>query len=1290
MKKTHLHTRLLARLGIVFVLLSAGVVFTGALAQAATPPTAATMLGTSSQRSAPALPPPSKRQSHNSVLWPSNDEDVPPTTVPDTIFINTHVITGNGSISPGTQVVNAGASITFTIVPSTGYYIDFLVVDDITLPAANTYAFLNITQSHSLEAAFAPYTYTLSSSAGFGGVISPSAQIVTYGASRTFTITPNSNYCILDVSVNGASQGPVGNYTFVNVTQNMTIAATFTNQFVITPTDDGVGGHWAPASPQTVPCGGDQTFNVVEFAGYHVANIYVDGVPQGPALSYSFTNVTASHILHVVFAPNEYIITPTVIGGAGSINPGTPQNVTYSSSITFTISPNVGHRIVDVGVDGVSQGTPSVYAFTNITANHTISALFALHTYLITPTAGAGGSITPSNTQVVPWGGAITFTITPNAGHDIVDVKVDGNSQGPIGIYAFSNVTASHTITAAFAPRTYTITPMAIGGGTITPSIPKTATYGASLTFTFTPNAGYFISNVVVDSASLGAIPSYTFPPITASRWITAYFGRHTYYITPSVSGGGGLIDPSLVQSVLAGDDSVIFSMIPNPGHRISDVVAGGIAHGAVSSFAFTNVLTHNTIIAFFARNAYLITPTAGSGGSISPSLPQVVLYNDPRTFYIMPNAGKITTDVLVDGVSQGPVPSYTFNNVSTTHTIHAVFDDATFLMTVWPTTNGVITPVTSEISRGASITYTIIPATGYHIANVWVDGAPKGMISTYVFTNVIAPHHISAAFAINLYAITATVSSAGGIIAPAGVQTYAHGSSQTYQVVADLDYYIGEVWVDGISQTVPSNSTNLNYNFNPITANHTITATFVPPVFSIFASSSPSGWGTISPSGKQFVPRNTSITFHITPANCYTIESVYVDGAAIIPPPNTYTFPNVTDNHIITATFIPRGYRITPSVIGNGTITPSSFITATYGNSYPFIITPNTGHYIAALTVTTGTILPNPTGMVYTFTNVCSTQFIVANFDVYKYPITASKQGNGSISPIGVITANYGSSLTFTSTPNDYHHIQNMWIDGALVSQDEITTTYVFHDITTPHSISVEFAPDPATLYAKVVNSSTLAQGQISLPGSIICISCEISYFGSPLVTATASSSSGKFLHWGGFYTGTNNPFSFQMIATRTLTAYFGLYRLYLPFVAKSPPCRIETSETEPNNSMAEALGQGALCSGQTYLPLPNDYEDWFYFDVPTASPGPVFITMTQNTAWGGQLQLRDSLNNLLGYSTGQNPFQIKCANYINPNCTPGTPFPPGRYYIVVYVTNNYNSTPYSLTVTYPSPAPP
>jgi hypothetical protein len=135
-----------------------------------------------------------------------------------------------GTISPsGNRTVSAGANLTFTIRPSTGYRIAAVRVDDVSAGAISSYTFSNVSRNHTIYATFSAIpVYTIAASAGAGGSISPSGnQDVSEGSDRTFTITPATGYRISDVLVDGASAGPVSAYTFNDVDDDHSISARF-------------------------------------------------------------------------------------------------------------------------------------------------------------------------------------------------------------------------------------------------------------------------------------------------------------------------------------------------------------------------------------------------------------------------------------------------------------------------------------------------------------------------------------------------------------------------------------------------------------------------------------------------------------------------------------------------------------------------------------------------------------------------------------------------------------------------------------------------------------------------------------------------------------------------------------------------------------------------------------------------------------------------------------------------------------------------------------------------------
>ena len=161
------------------------------------------------------------------------------------------------------------------------------------------------------------------------------------------------------------------------------------------------------------------------------------------------------------------------------------------------------------------------------------------------------------------------------------------------------------------------------------------------------------------------------FSPVSAGDFPEEYLAR--YYVISASAGKGGEIDPSGWIIVKSGDDEK-FEIIADPGFVVSDVLVDGESVGAVEKYEFKDVNENHTIEAVFAVRTYTITPMAGAGGSIEPSKPILVEHGSSQEFRITPNKGFEIEDVLVDGKSQGPLVSYTFDNVKADHSIQASF----------------------------------------------------------------------------------------------------------------------------------------------------------------------------------------------------------------------------------------------------------------------------------------------------------------------------------------------------------------------------------------------------------------------------------------------------------------------------------------------------------------------------------------------------------------------------------------------------------------------------------------
>ncbi len=326
----------------------------------------------------------------------------------------------------------------------------------------------------------------------------------------------------------------------------------------------------------------------------------MDGSSAGAVSSYTFTNVQASHTISASFTLEIHQIAAIATTG-GSISPSGIVNVLHGYDQAFTITADTGYHILDVTVDGPSVGAVSSYTFISVQYDHNIVATFEADTYIITASAGTGGSITPSGSVVVNYGDDQEFTIEADTGYDIADVLVDGSSAGAVSSYTFTNVQASHTISASFTLEIHQIAAIATTGGSISPSGIVNVLHGYDQAFTITADTGYHILDVTVDGPSVGAVSSYTFISVQYDHNIVATFEADTYTITAS-AGTGGSITPQDAVTVNYGADQT-FTITADTGYHIADVLVDGSSVGAVSSYTFTNVVADHTIQAQFAEN---------------------------------------------------------------------------------------------------------------------------------------------------------------------------------------------------------------------------------------------------------------------------------------------------------------------------------------------------------------------------------------------------------------------------------------------------------------------------------------------------------------------------------------------------------------------------------------------------------------------------------------------------------------------------------------------------------------
>jgi hypothetical protein len=185
---------------------------------------------------------------------------------------------------------------------------------------------------------------------------------------------------------------------------SLTVSNFSTTSYTITASA-GSNGSISPFGAVIVGQGANQAFTITPNSGYAISAVTVDGTSVGAVSSYTFSNVQANHTISATFAPLPTFTITASAGANGTISPSGGVTVNQGANQTFTITPNSGYVVSAVTVDGTGVGAVTSYTFSNVQANHTISATF---------TASVGDTnIAPSGTAY-GWNANTTATANTN------------------------------------------------------------------------------------------------------------------------------------------------------------------------------------------------------------------------------------------------------------------------------------------------------------------------------------------------------------------------------------------------------------------------------------------------------------------------------------------------------------------------------------------------------------------------------------------------------------------------------------------------------------------------------------------------------------------------------------------------------------------------------------------------------------------------------------------------------------------------------------------------------------
>lgn len=919
------------------------------------------------------------------------------------------------------------------------------------------------------------------------------------------------------------------------------------NEVIVTYNE--LGGTVTPNDTIAVNYGENLTLNLVPNPMYHVAGVWVDDVQVVPEdgtganfMLYTLENVTEPHTVYVDFKLEFHIFKSVEnyrsdlysdFGGAfvpaatdTTINPD-PFTVNMVADPHYfltglTLSPMDPDMQIDVFADVVDNGngTYSYTIDTLVVANYYLNATFRRDTVAINYNVLTGkgyandSELMTAGDTYTTWvdysvnndvDTTIAFYADENDGYHIVDVIVNGESQGRVDSYTFENVTETQNVDLKFGYRidafvsnynTYdSITDIM---GTIIPDTQYVAEYDPMMVIGTVEEHFHlyqFLVNGVnrIDEVVFGNDPHYyyfTMDSIAENYTIEAVVKVDTFAITYNVMAGQGYADASdlLVEgesfsTVVNYADNWYSNIIPATGYSIDNVTLDGQNLYTANNYQFNYVEESHEFYIYFEPNTYTVTTNAYGNGLVSDGI--TFTYDPDSTVNYELNAmaaeGYHIASVVINNaeveVTDPQTFAYTIENVADNYLINVYFAINTYTMTAEASQGGVITPNGVQVvNYGDDVDYEIVANQGWYIAQTVIDGvttnytqADDVVTLTVSFTAIDTNHEVSVLFDQFMYNITGTVGANGTVNGETTINaTLPYGSNYGLTITPADNYQVADVVVDGASV----GAVNF-YEFINITADHIVNVTFEATMYTLTATSNTEGC-TITPATTT-VQAGSDVNYTLTVANGYHLENVIANGQEVAVTNNAFTISNVQSDYTIFANFAPNYVTVTVDQPDHATITPGT-MTYAYGATPSYMIVPEVGYDIVSVTAGNAVVPVTYNNGIGTFIldPVHGDITLTATTSIKKFEITVTQGANGTIAPGTQTNVEYGSNKTFTITPNDYYVVADVIVDG---SSRGALSSYTFYNVTGNHTITAVFeanCPNPTNLTAMNIDTTS------------------------------------------------------------------------------------------------------------------------------------------------------------------------------------------------------------------------
>ena len=382
-----------------------------------------------------------------------------------------------------------------------------------------------------------------------------------------------------------------------------------------------------------------------------------------------------------------------------------------------------------------------------------------LEKFAITATAGEGGTITAETLTEgkvdVTEGESATFTITPNSGYEIADVKVDGQSIGKKTSYTFKDVDKDHKIEATFAFANYTAenpfefpttkgtikTLEAEHATTITEACGATE-WRCEVNSEDWASNGKYINSLNKTSTGADSVAYAYNAPVAGTYKVTVTYRSGSDTNKLAWSEQGGKITASQVATPNSKVNNVLQAKTVEFNMVVTTAGAGTLVFTAPDGDSPQTDKFDIELVKLADEADLTELQTAITNAEAILNAADKDKYSAAALVELqeLVNAGK----QLTTASSQTDVDAKKAEITAKTADIQTQFT-----ITATAGNGGTIAPTgATKVYKGTSKAFTITPNAGYHVDSLTVDGTAVDVVTEYTFSDVTANHTIAVTFA--------------------------------------------------------------------------------------------------------------------------------------------------------------------------------------------------------------------------------------------------------------------------------------------------------------------------------------------------------------------------------------------------------------------------------------------------------------------------------------------------------------------------------------------------------------